>query len=685
MKLRPHAARPKRFTSVTSIILAFIVAATLAGCGGGNGAPANVTTPGGGTGGSTTLTTVAKSVQLLASAPTMPSAGSAPIDLTAIVLDANNIAVGGKTVSFIVTDISTQPAFVNNISASGVTDPNGLVTAKLNLGADKTNRNIVVTITAVEASGTTGATGAVTIAVAGTAITISGPNSMVLGSSLALTAQVKDSAGTLIPGKSLTISSVKGNAITPAIAVTDQNGQIKFTVSGGIAGSDTISVTGVGATQTLAITVNGSNFAFAAPATNTEVVINTNQVITVHWDTSGVPQVGQPILFSATRGTLSAATVNTDVNGNASVSITSPGTGIASLTATGPGGSPAAALTIIFTTTTANKVSIQAAQSTVPFNLVGQTTNFTALTAIVRDVNNNLVKGARVNFQIVNDPSGGQLSSPSAITDISGVATVNYIAGNTSSGNNTVQVSSTVVDVNGVAVIGVVTASVFMTVRNQSLFIRMATDNLLASGTGTYTKTYYALVTDAASNPVTGTTVVFTLKPGNNMEQLAATICAGLTCPGAYQKGQYYLCASATVGPVGTPPGCPGIGWFKLPLQPSNYYTCLNEDVNFNGILDAGEDFNSNGKLDPGNVAGVNPTDVTDAQGFAKANVSYAKDFATWASVIVTATITVAGTEFTQSIEFDLPAATADYTNTSQVPPGRLSPFGYINPCNIKG
>jgi hypothetical protein len=689
--LQPNAIPANRFATLASPILAFLAAAILAGCGGGGGQPVSSTT----TTTTTTTTAVAHSIQLLAGATTLPSVGgsTATVGLTAIVLDTNNNALANQAVTFAVIDPVSQSSFVNGVSGSGQTDANGLVTATLNLGSNKTNRTITVTASVIPASGQAPITASVNVAVVGTTIAISGGNALVFGATLSpLTATLKDSAGNPIPGQVLTISSSSGNTVSPTTATTDVNGTITFSVTGTVGGADTITVAGAGAAGILNISVNSANFIFQSPAANALVVINTPQVITVHWDNAGVPQVGLPILFSSTRGTLSAVTVNTDIHGNASTSITSPGSGQSTITAAGPGGIPAASLNIVFVTTSANKVSVQAAQASIPVNIVGQTINQTALTAIVRDVNDNLVQGATVNFQIVTDPSGGQLSSPSAITNISGSATVNYIAGSTSSGNNTVIISATVVSVNGVPVTTPVSATVNLTVSGQSLFIRMATDNQIASGTGSYTKSYYALVTDASGNPVGSTTVVFSLEPANCMgatgtcgDDVAGgslTQCEQLgdaACPGAYGKGQWVFCSAVGTLENGTANAlCPNIGWYKIAgAYGFAYYTCLNEDVNFNGILDPGEDYNGNHKLDPGNVAGVNNTGITDpTTGIATANVTYVKGFATWSSVNLTATITVTGTEFIQSIQFRLPIAASDVATLTPPPPGQSSPFG---------
>jgi hypothetical protein len=630
----------------------------------------------------------------------MPSAGgsASAVALTAIVLDMNNNALTGQTVEFGVTDPPPGQAFVNNVSNGGVSDANGQVTASLNLGTNRSNRTITVTASVTPTGGGSPITATVNVAVVGTTIAFGGGTGLVFGAQLPVSVTLSDSGKNPIPGQALTFTSASGNTITPATATTNANGVANFVVTGTAGGSDTITVTGGGVTQSETIKVNSANFLFLNPAAGSLVVINTPQVITVHWDNASVPVVGQAILLSSTRGTLSASTIITDGNGNASTTINSPGAGPSTITAVGPGGNPVATpLNIVFVTTTANKVSLQAAEASIPVNIVGQTTNQTKLTAIVRDVNDNLVQGATVNFQIVADPSGGSLDSASAVTDISGTASVNYIAGSTSSGSGTVVVSATVISVNGVTAPAGITATVNLTVNGQALFIRMQTDNLVVSGTGIYTKAWYSLVTDSAGNPPSNpVTVVFSLEPANIMDSSdtfdspGPTQCEQLgqpACPGAYSKGSWVLCTG-----LNTPwAGCPSATWAKIPASGVNYYSCLNEDVNFNGILDPGEDYNHNNKLDPGNVAGVagtNPapngnTSNTDANGIAVANVNYIKAYATWSAVKLTATITVSGTEFIQSSSFVLPILASDIGSTQPSVPGQNSPFGQqacINP-----
>ena len=108
---------------------------------------------------------------------------------------------------------------------------------------------------------------------------------------------------------------------------------------------------------------------------------------------------------------------------------------------------------------------------------------------------------------------------------------------------------------------------------------------------------------------------------------------------------------------------------------------CANEDLNFNGILDAFEDTNGNKQLTPGNIAVAAPGSlVTDAFGRASFAVQYGEQFAPWVKVNITARASVAGTESRQSILYDLLGSVPDFTGEAP-PAGATSPFGSSTSC----
>lgn len=601
----------------------------------------------------TASTSTASSVQLLVSNQQMLSSAIATAQLTAVVLDGTGQAMSGETVTF--SKGSDNTAYFSNMSP--VTDSNGIATATLNIGTNMANRTISVSATAGSASGTN------IIDVSGTKIAISGNTSLALSASTTLTIIVKDSAGVAVPGVGLTASSQNGNplALSPTTGITDSTGQITITITASNAGtgSDVLTVTGAGASQTQTLTINSGSFAFTAPATvapatTPEIVINTSTPVTVHWAVAGVNQSSVPVYFNTTRGTVSPNPATTNASGDATTNITASSTGTTILTASGTGGTPAATLNVVFVTTSASSVTAQASPGTVAVNTSGSTAKQSVISVVVRDANNNLVKNAHVTFNLVADASSGSLAANSATTDITGSASVNYIAGTGFSGQNGVRIDATVDTVNGAAITPI-SSSVYLTVASQTLYVRLATDNQVFPDLpvqGTITKKYTALVTDSAGNPAPDNTPVrFVLRP------------APLTGDSFYKGDHVWNGAS------------PG-KWVAVVAA-----SCPNEDSNLDNILQSGEDTNGNGRLDPLGVATVVSDGITTS-GFAIAEISYAKDFAHWVKVELEARAGTAGNDPPSTVVFDLPGLTSDYAVETQEPPGLHGPFGRAAGCD---
>jgi adhesin/invasin len=341
--------------------------------------------------------------------------------------------------------------------------------------------------------------------------------------------------------------------------------------------------------------------------------------------------------------------------GTAGVTLSSTTAGPAIITASGPGGTPAGTLNVVFVATSATSAAVQAIPGTVQVSTgaASQTNNSSIITVQVRDAANNLVKNAGVSFTLT-DTSGGRLTSASGITDESGSKSVTYIAGGTSSAQNGVTVTATVTDISGVAIVPV-TASTNLTVAGQSLLVRLGTDNLVGGVSPLNTKTYVAIVTDAAGNPSVGTNVSFSLKAVS------------------YSKGTHVVDATIDKWNQKTSINCPSL------------------DKNNNGILDPGEELvggvtaiNWNGQtphLLPGAIASVNASGTTDASGFATATITYAKDQARWVEVTLEARTSVTTNDPPTQVTFFLPGLVSDYAPTTKNPPGFNSPYGTGTLC----
>lgn len=636
----------KKLGNPVAYLLA-VVALALSGCGNGGDTSSASSSSGG--------SATASSIQVLVGSTQLSSSAVASTTVTAIVLDSSGQAVSGKAVTFGKGSDST--AYFSGVSS--VTNSNGVATATLNIGSDMTNRVITVSATADSATGSN------TVTVTGTKISVTGNTSLTSGATTTLNISVKDSTGASVSGAQLSISSANGNpiSVTPSSGITDATGQVVATVTATSAGSgtDTITITGAGVTQTATLTINADTFSFTAPAavapaTTPEIPIDTLTPVSVTWTSAGVGVSGKTINFTTTRGTLSAASAVTNASGVATVNIQASSTGSTIVTAEESlTKSPAGSLTVIFVTTSASSITAQASPSTVAINPSGSTGNQSVISVIVRDSNDNLVKNALVNFNQVADNTSGQLSAGSAVTDVTGIASINYIAGAVSSGQNGVNISATVTSVGGFAITPIST-NVTLTVASQSMFVRLGTDNKVYPDTpeaGTTTRKVVALVTDSAGNAVPdGTQVRFTIRP----------IAYSTTIP-TFFKGSYAWSAVDSA-------------WIQTVSA-----SCLNEDQNNNFLLDATEDANGNTFLDPLGVAAVNAT-ATTASGFAVAQISYAKQYGSWVNMVLEARAGTVGNDPPATAVIDLANASSDYTNQAVPPPGDISPWGQSASCN---
>jgi hypothetical protein len=80
-------------------------------------------------------------------------------------------------------------------------------------------------------------------------------------------------------------------------------------------------------------------------------------------------------------------------------------------------------------------------------------------------------------------------------------------------------------------------------------------------------------------------------------------------------------------------------------------------------------------------VASVNGTALTNASGFATATITYAKNFAFWATVVLEGRAGVVGNDPPSTTTFILPILAADTAAPLILPPGDISPFGRSAVC----
>lgn len=602
-----------------------------------------------------------QTLSLTTSTPQISSDGSQTATLTALVRDANNNLLSGVPVTFAAT--SGGVTVINGTTGNGQNNTIvGAAVATLSAANDPTDRTITVTATAGSATAT------VPVSVTGTTLSLSGPPNLVLGSQGTYTISLINSGKVGIANIAVNLTSAAGNTLSAPQVTTGSSGQVTFTVTATKSGADTITATSLGLVATQAVAVSGQNFQFTTPAataTNTTVSLGTVQNLVVNWSSGGAPVVGQTVSFAATRGTLSSSSAVTNGQGNASVTISSGISGPATVTASATAVS--ATTTLDFIATMPASINVQASPATIP--TLGQST----ITATVRDANNNLVEGQKVDFKSIADITGGSLSVAEVQTNVQGQAQTVYQASGTASATNGVVLQASVPGTS-------INSNVELTVGGQTVFLALGTGNKVLENASQTQFQYPYLVTavDAAGNPVPNIVVTLTVHPLYYYK-------------GNYIKGTAQWEQNITVV-SGTPPNTTPI-------------SCANEDANFNGVLDPGEDGcsapgvavdgravvapnfcnpqgNGNGKLDPGGTAVASPSTVTtDATGSATFMVDYPEDQANWVGVQLIATTIAQGTESTASAQFLLPIL-ASYINSLTVPPpGQPSPYGQAASC----
>ncbi|MCD1597952.1 Ig-like domain-containing protein [Rheinheimera aquimaris] len=605
-----------------------------------------------GDGGDTVDITVG-SVALIADTLQLGSSTASKVELTALVRDTNNVVLADVPVNF-----SSDSGELVQIDS--VTGENGVARATLTTQTNKNNRDIKVMARVQQQSSE------LTVSVVGTAIEVAAPDSVVLADSTTIDMFLTDSNGAGIQGVEIEVTSSLGNTLSDTSPATSGNaGKASFTYTAVNSGTDTLTVTALGATNSVVINISADAFAFIDTDTEDgqvlEVDLNTAQALNVEWLVNNTANVGQEVTFNTTRGVIADSAANlatsvtssdvTDAEGKAQAFVRSQFAGLATISAVGGEGSDAvsAKKVIEFVAVNPTKVETQAFPAQVG---AGESST---VRAIVRDANNNPVKNQVVVFSLDNS-AGGTISTGTAVTNSQGVASTVFTADTTTGGGvnglnlvirASLQSNNAVFDVTDIAV------------GERTLFFRFGTGNVITKPSdSTYAKEFSIVVTDSSGNAV----------PNQQLNVAVSSI--------GYRKGYW----------VPSPPAPETFKiWIPSGTLPPAAWTapqgCVSEDTNFNGILDAGEDINGDGQLTPGNFAVVPGVVTSDENGIVSFNITYPQDVGSWLDVRLQVSGFAAGTENISFREYGLPTAAEDLTTETSRPAG--NPFGVAQSCAI--
>lgn len=494
-------------------------------------------------------------------------------------------------------------------------------------------------------------------------------------STINFTVTAVDASRVVVAGATVLVAADSDGVVTQSSSSTNSAG--KITASLGIGGNRanrliTVTITSGGVVKTATVQVTGTQItgtlvpAVVAPSTAASVQY---RVV----DQAGNPMSGQAVSVSAPGMTPASATGTTGANGDYNFNYTAGATaGTFKIATTIAGVTDEQTVTVQATGTVGPadgvvaSASVSANPSVVGVNGAGSTGNRSEIRALFQTAQNRPVKNVRVRFDLGGDVNfiGGTFSTGNTTlySDDNGVVTTAYIPGSRSSPTNgvTIRVCFGTTDSDpgllncplvSPAVVTANAALVNLTVAAEPLGVSIGTNELITVGELTYTKRFLVSVADSA---------------GNAKSDVGLSVSLDMR---RFRKGFYTLV---------------GDKWVKTDNSAPAH--CPNEDVNRNGVLEAGEDTNGNGRLDPGRsditVRLVSPR--TGADGTAIVEIIYAKSFATWIDAAITVAASgVAGTEGRATYLLEpIPADAAAISAKDVFPAFGNSPYGRLAGCN---
>ncbi len=614
------------------------LAAALVGCGGGGGnAGTPVIGPGSGSSSPTTGTPVtAADLVVVLSKNTLTNSGTDSITATVTSIDANRVAIGSVPVSFSVNaNALVTPSGTTTNATSGV------LTATVTQGADTTPRPVTLTVTS----------GTVTRAVTFNVVQTSTPtNPQANDLTLTLSASSIDNSGSKTVTATATAVDANRNALsgipvqlsvndTSAFIVssgtqTNTNGQVSGVVSIGQDRLDrqvTVVATSGTLTKTAAFQITGTKFAAASPVPAVPVAGSAAKVLYTLADVNSNPLTGATI--TVTGNGVMSRTGTTDLNGGYTFDYVTPNTPGTTLTINAVAGKvtstvaipiPGGGSTTVPVATPPVATTLNLSADVVTVNAT-DTSNQITINAFFRDGSNAPIPNVRVLFGVSGDNGTGTIGSGlnTVLSDASGSASTTYRPGSVSSPTNGVTVracwktsdfAATDTAANCTAAGGTLLTTT-LTIVSNPVAISIGTDNTITNGPSglTYIKKYVVLVVDSAGNPKADVQITPSLDLGG------------------YGKG-YWAWNAATEK------------WERSPDAGSNGLlsaTCVNEDLNRNGVIDAGEDVNNSKQLEP-RKSDVAITLVgatrTDANGVAVLQLEYPQSLGSWVTYKITVT-----------------------------------------------
>jgi len=484
------------------------------------------------------------------------------------------------------------------------------------------------------------------------------------GEAVTATATATTAGGLTVTGVPVTFS-VDSNALyTPDSTSTSSAGVVTATVAIGSDHSNRlITVTAVsGALRaTASFAVTGAVLSGTPVPTVVLPSSTGNKVNFTLKDANAAPMAGQAI--SVTAGSIGTTTGTTDANGSFVYNYTAPAAA-GNLDISASAGGALATSTVIVqasagaipaVTVPILSASVSANPSVVATNSAA-TSNRTEIRALFLGANNLPIKNVRVRFDLDGDANsiGGTFSTDNSIvySDANGIATTAYIPGSRSSPTNGLTIRACYDSVDFAICDPLKATSTTVTVISDPLSVTIGSNNVVTAGAQnlTYIANFVVLVVDASGRAKANVEVV----PSIDLPYFFKGFYSN---PGAWTSA---------------PQSAPGV-FIRTPVA------CLNEDVNRNGVLEAGEDLDKDAVLEPRKsdvaVTMTNGT-KTDASGLAYLQIEYPQNIGSWAEVkILVSASGISGTEG-RATWTELLRVPEGAIKATASPPFQFSPYG---------
>ena len=553
-------------------------------------------------------------ITLQPSPSTIQANGTSTSTITALLVDSSNNPISGQQISFSTT--------VGTITALASTNDSGVATTVLTSVREEALALITATYGSISAT--------TNVMITGISLTIeANPKSLLSDgtSTSTITVTLKDASDIEIQAETITLTDTSGLGLTftPAIGITDINGQFTATVSSATSGDAVITATGAGATATDTVTFTAFVFDVSTDANTVETCGGITEYVTVTatLTETGVGGIsGQTVNLYTTHGgfttTLVAVTCNTTPTSIITATDNADGTytayfwgqettGTATITAQSTYNSTELedSATVAISATTASQIILSAAP-----NRIAYSGNTSTITALVTDTIGNPVANKLVSFQITNGPGTETIVPTISLTDADGKATSTFTSGSLGSSFEGVTVEGSV---DGAS--GTLSNTVKLTITGPPAQVAVGSANtLIDESDGLFKQYILVTVKDIYGNDVAdGTTVTL-----------------GVREVGFYtQDYTYFVSEDANKNSM-------------LDCEDADFDCVLDlpeEDLNENGVLDCEDGatgYLRNGQLDPQSTA-VIPSIATTSGGIASVLLEYAHSDACWIRVRIDA------------------------------------------------